>query len=66
MYSCKTECVFSVCKQMNPYLHKDVISVQYKAERLISMIDLVEAMVEYIRNYHLITERWEKNKTKLH
>lgn len=35
-------------------LHKNVISVQYKAEQLISVIDLVEAMVEYIRNYHLI------------
>lgn len=45
---------------MNPFLHKDVISVQYKAERLISVIDLVEAMVEYVCHYHLIKPRENK------
>lgn len=42
---------------MNACLHKDVVSVQYEAEGLVSVIDLVEAMVEYIRHYHLIKWR---------
>ena len=35
------------------FLHKDVVSVQNAAQRLVSVVDLIETMVEHVSYHHL-------------